>query len=172
MFADAEIGDIIVRRADSGCRSKAIWGILGNTAEDTAHRSQERATSLGPETEAMSGRAMDIRLHIESKSLPLREIRESLEATSEWSDSGVTLTLQSKLRSDPAVLVAIISVAGTGLTALVAGLLQMVKRRAEQKIVLEGKHCRLEIPADTPKEEIDRLIEKVEQLGCDKILLP
>lgn len=63
---------------------------------------------------------------------------------------------------DSSVLVALVSVGGTALGALLTGLLKIAQGRNAAKIVIQGKSGRrLEIPADTPVQTMDELLSKV-----------
>src|ERR1044072_9472161 len=65
---------------------------------------------------------------------------------------GLELRISSPFRGvDPAGLVAVVTVIGTVVGALVTGLLQIAQSRQATTIVLSGKDgSRLEIPSDLP----------------------
>jgi hypothetical protein len=117
---------------------------------------------------------MEKRIKIISESLPIHRIKKLLEAETGWNNSEVSLLVKSRLRSsiDPAIMVAIIGATGAGLAALISGLLQIVKNSSVKKFVFVGRHRRLEVPADTPLEEIDILLQKVTKLDIDEIIIP
>jgi hypothetical protein len=82
-------------------------------------------------------------------------------------------TQGSRFRTlDPSILVAVVGVAGTALGALIAGLLKVSQERASQRIVIQGKDgTKLELPANTPPEKIDELIEKIRKMNAPYIYM-
>lgn len=113
---------------------------------------------------------MEIVIALNSRSKPAAEIKESLEQQLTPAASDVQLELRTpkvKFRGlDPNVLVAIVGAAGAGLGALITGLLQVGKEMAARKIVLEAQGGqRLEVPADTPMEKLDQLLERLKQMN-------
>jgi hypothetical protein len=66
---------------------------------------------------------------------------------------------------DPTILVALVSTIGTGLGAVIAGLFRIAREEKSKKIIIQGRSGeRLEVPADTPPDEIDHLIDRIKQL--------
>lgn len=118
---------------------------------------------------------MKSQIKIFSKSIPLQQLKDILEAQPNWNNSGIKIILEERFRSglDPAIIVAIIGAAGTSMAALINGLIQIYKKRSEKKIVIMDKSgAILEVPANTPMEEIDKLLRKVKEFDVDKIILP
>lgn len=73
---------------------------------------------------------------------------------------------------EPSILVAIVGGASAALGALITNLLKIAQQRKIQKIVIQGKSgAKLEVPADTPSERIDELLEKVREMDTPHILL-
>jgi len=71
------------------------------------------------------------------------------------------------------IVVAIVGAIATGVGALLNGLLQIAIQRSINKIVIQTKSgARLEVPADTPSEKIDELLDKLKAFDIDKIYLP
>lgn len=100
-----------------------------------------------------------------------------LEGMPGWQPQNVQLALQKKEQAfrtlDPTVVVAIITAASAGLGALLTGLLSIAKETKSKVIVLQDKDGRrLEIPADTPTEKIQELMEVVRQMEKPRILIP
>lgn len=113
---------------------------------------------------------MEIEITVNSKSQPVEAIKESLENQLTTDGSDVALEIRPrkvKFRGiDPTVLVAIVGAASAGLGALITGLLQVGQQMAAQKIVLEAQGGqKLEIPADTPVEKIDYLLDRLKQMN-------
>lgn len=113
---------------------------------------------------------MEIQIKLPSTSKDLQQVKEALEAHPDFAASGAHLELREpkkKFRSiDPTLLVAIVGAAGTGLSALIAGLFQIRQQMAAKKFVLETHDGRkLEVPANTPPEQIDHLLDKLGQMG-------
>lgn len=105
----------------------------------------------------------------------LQQLKEALESQPGFTASGAQLETRepkTKYRSiDPTLLIAIVGAAGTGLGALITGLFQMGQQIAAKKFVLETHDGnKLEVPANTPAEQIDHLLEKLGQMnGVKKI---
>lgn len=113
---------------------------------------------------------MEIVIALHSKSRPAAEIKESLEQQLAPVASDVQLELRTpkvKYRAlDPTVLVAIVGAAGAGLGALITGLLQVGQQMAARKIVLEAQGGqKLEVPADTPVDKIDHLLDRLSRMN-------
>ncbi len=117
------------------------------------------------------------KINIISENIPLREIMESLTAQPEWDEKDILLKLKlpkSRYRSniDPAVIVALVSALGTGITALLTGLLHVIKKNADSRIVMINKNgTRLEVPANTFLDKLDQLIEKVNKMDIEEIVI-
>src|SRR5262245_9743887 len=117
---------------------------------------------------------MEIQIALNSTSKSLEELKTALESQTEVSASGTHLELRSakkKFRGvDPALLVAVVGAAGTGLGALITGLFQIGQQMAASKFTLEtASGAKLEVPANTPPEQIDHLLEKLGHRDVKKI---
>lgn len=112
---------------------------------------------------------MEIQIAWPSKSKSLQELKAALESQPDLTASGAQLELrqpEKKFRGiDPTLLVAVVGAAGTGLGALITGLFQLGKEMAAKKFVLETQGGqKLEVPANTPVEKIDHLLDKLRQM--------
>jgi hypothetical protein len=73
---------------------------------------------------------------------------------------------------DPAMLVAIVGAAGSSLTALVAGVLQVISAKGGQRITIEtSSGARIDIPAALPPDERQALLDAITERPS-KIWLP
>lgn len=72
---------------------------------------------------------------------------------------------------DPTVLVAIVGGSSAAIGAFLSGILQLAKERRSSKITLQSGDVRIEVPADTPAEEIDELIQKLRSMSKPAIYL-
>src|ERR1041385_128358 len=113
---------------------------------------------------------MEIQIALGAEDVTLQEVKESLETRPECAGAGVHLELRTpkvKYRAiDPTVLVAMVGAAGTGLGALITGLLQVGQQLAAKKIVLEAQGGqKLEVPADTPLDKLDHLLDRLSQMN-------
>ena len=113
---------------------------------------------------------MEIQIAIPSGGSTLQEVKQSLEANAEYAASDMQLEIRTakvKYRSiDPTILVAIVGAAGTGIGALITGLLQMGQQLSAKKITLEAQGGqKLEVPANTPLDKIDQLLERLKQMN-------
>ena len=107
-----------------------------------------------------------------SREIDLEDLRKILEERID--SNGITLEIRKLefiLRGlDPTVLVAIVSALGTGLGALITGLLQIARQSTNKKIVMQSQSGqRLEVPADISPEELDALLEKLKELETQKV---
>ena len=58
------------------------------------------------------------------------------------------------------------------LNVVLVGLLNLAKAVQAQNIVLQTKDgTRIEVPADYPEKELDKLIEKIKSMEADKVYL-
>ncbi|HWS55874.1 MAG TPA: hypothetical protein VN228_17170 [Pyrinomonadaceae bacterium] len=113
---------------------------------------------------------MEIVIALNPRSKPAAEIKESLEQQLTPAAADVQLELRQpkvKYRGlDPNVLVAVVGAAGAGLGALITGLMQLRNQMAARKIVLEAEGGqKLEVPADTPMEKLDQLLERLNRMN-------
>jgi hypothetical protein len=113
---------------------------------------------------------MEIQIALPSGSNALQDVKESLETNPDYATSDVQLELRTvkvKYRGiDPTILVAIVGAAGTGIGALITGLLQMRQQLSARKIVLEAQGGqKLEVPADTPLDKIDHLLDRLKEMN-------
>lgn len=121
---------------------------------------------------------MSSKIQIISRSIRPADIKNGLEKFERWESRDIQFELQSpstQLRTglDPTVLVAIVGAAGTGMGALITGLMQFLNQNAQKKIVLQTKDgTRLEVPANTPVEKIDLLLKKLQPSPVEKIIIP
>lgn len=110
---------------------------------------------------------MEIQIAVTSSSKTLAELKEALESQADLAAAGAQLEFReppkTKYRAiDPTLLVAIVGAAGTGLSALVTGLLQLRHQTAAKTIVLETADGRkVQVPADTPPDQIDHYLDKL-----------
>jgi hypothetical protein len=94
------------------------------------------------------------------------EIKKALESQPGFGVADVELQIGKKFRAiDPTLLVAIVGAAGTGIGALITGLFQIRQQISAKKFVLEtGGGQKLEVPADTPADQIEHLLDKLKQM--------
>ena len=98
------------------------------------------------------------------------ETLEGLLAAELAQDSNISLEIRRSRALDPTVLIALIGLVGTGVGALVTGLLNIAAKDGESKIVLQGQTGRrVEIPANTPTDRLAEYIELAKQLDVDRI---
>ena len=111
---------------------------------------------------------MDIQITLASGGRDLQQLKQALESQPGFSGSEPELVIKERKRFrsiDPTLLVAIVGAAGTGLGALITGLFQIRQQVSAKKFVFEtGSGQKLELPADTPIEKIDHLLEKLKQM--------
>jgi len=108
---------------------------------------------------------MEIQIALNT-SKSLEDLKAALESQPDVNAAGVQLELRApkkKFRGvDPALLVAVVGAAGTGLGAIITGLFQIGQQMAAKKFTLEtASGAKLEVPANTPRAQIDHLLEKL-----------
>ena len=113
---------------------------------------------------------MEIQIALNSESKTVHELKKLLEADPAFASADLHLelkTAKAKYRSiDPTILVALVGAAGTGLGALITGLLQVGQQISAKKIVLEAPGGqKLEVPANTPADQVDHLLDRLGQMG-------
>jgi ACT domain-containing protein len=120
--------------------------------------------------------SQSFKIILSATSIPSRELKRRFENRTEGKEASIELELEPNISNtrgiDPTVLVAIVSVTGTALGALVSGLLQVALANRQQKIIIQGKDgSRLEVPSDTSSEKIDELIDKLRMMDVAHIHL-
>jgi hypothetical protein len=116
---------------------------------------------------------MEIQIALTSTSKSLEELKEALQSQPGFTGSEAQLEIRQpkkKFRAiDPTLVVAIVGAAGPALAALITGLFQIGQKLAAKKYVLETHDGnKLEVPANTPPEQIDHLLEKLGQMSSVK----
>lgn len=122
----------------------------------------------------MTNQTLDIILS--AASIPSRELKRHCENQIVLKEASIELDLRDRRIDtrgiDSTVLVAVVSVTGTALGALVSGLLQIANARRQSKIILQTRDgSRLEIPSDTQSDRIDELIDKIKRMELEHIRL-
>jgi hypothetical protein len=114
---------------------------------------------------------MEHYISIQSASHSADEL-EALLTSDIGSDAGVRLQVNRSRAVETAVLAAAVGVVGAGLGALIRGLLNVAAQKRASKIVVQGRSGRkLEVPANTPVDEIAALIELTKEIDVDQIEL-
>lgn len=119
---------------------------------------------------------MEIMIVRKDDTFSSQSVKEALERQPDWDHSislEVRLVQGLKLRSiDPTVLVAIVSAAGSMVGNLIVSLLQLVRQRGMEKIVLEfvdGR--RIEIEAKDATKVLPELIKMLESAEPKRIII-
>ena len=83
---------------------------------------------------------MQMQIVISSDTMSPSELKEQLESQPGWDSDGVVLEVKRPAVAvrpvEPAVLVAVVGAVGTGLVALISGLLQALQRSASKTITI------------------------------------
>lgn len=113
---------------------------------------------------------------IEPGSYPAAEVLRTL------SDPGLAARgISAELReprltfrgADPAIIVAVIGAAGANLAALIAGLLQLkANGKAERVTIVLASGEKVDVPADWPPDQIDRLVKSLGSEPPRRLILP
>jgi predicted ribonuclease YlaK len=116
---------------------------------------------------------------VASKGTKAAELKAQLEQHLDPDRAEIALEVRDRKSAvrviDPTILVAIVGAAGTGLGALIAGLMEIAKQKSSRLIIIQSKGgTRLEVPVGVSEEELEALIENVKELELEdtKILLP
>lgn len=122
---------------------------------------------------------MNFQITFNSEILLYKETTEQINKLSSNKNLNVSFpendTRTSFRNIDPIVLVAIVGAIGTGLGALLTGLLQIAQQSTGKKIILQTQSgSRLEVPANISPKDLDILIEKLKKLESTtiKIAIP
>jgi hypothetical protein len=70
---------------------------------------------------------------------------------------------------ETAVLVALIGAAGTGLGTLLTGVLQLAREKFASKIIVQTEKGRIEVPANLPLDQLDKLLDRVKRLESSEV---
>lgn len=73
---------------------------------------------------------------------------------------------------DPTILSAMIGTAGALFGSLITGILQIIlkeKMTVKKIVVISASGARIEVPVNTPDEEIDRIIERIKKLDENRV---
>jgi hypothetical protein len=77
---------------------------------------------------------------------------------------------RTRFALETAVLVAVVGASSAAFTALITGLLKLLEKRREQKVVVRGKDgASVEFPAGLPPAEQQRLVELARSLDRPQI---
>jgi hypothetical protein len=75
--------------------------------------------------------------------------------------------------ADPAIIVAVIGAVSANLTALIGGLLQLKANGKAQRIsIVLASGDKVDVPADSSPEEIDRIIKSLGKEPPRRLILP
>jgi len=113
---------------------------------------------------------LEIKIILNSEDIGQMEFKELLKKQLALNNINVVLEIRKNrpiLRGiDPTILVALVGTLGTGLGALITGILQVLKQTAMQKIIIQTENgSKFDIPADMSPEKLDILIEKIKKVG-------
>jgi hypothetical protein len=119
---------------------------------------------------------MEIMIVRKDDTFTSQAVKAALERQPDW-DRSISLEVRSvqglRLRSiDPTVLVAIVSAAGSIVGNLIVALLQLVRQRGLEKVVLEfGDKRRIEIEAKEATKVLPELIKMLESAELKRIII-
>ena len=109
-----------------------------------------------------------MQVKITTKNFDVNEVRSKLQES-----TGPEITYEVRKPEDraieTAVLVALISLAGTGLQTFLSGILQFAREKLASKIIVQTEKGRIEVPANLPMDQLDKLIERVKRLETDEV---
>jgi hypothetical protein len=84
----------------------------------------------------------------------------------------VRLEVRQFRSPETAILVAIVGAVGTGLGALIAGILKVAAQKGTSKVVLQGRSGRrVEVPANCPSDKIEEYVRLAKELDVGRIEL-
>lgn len=105
---------------------------------------------------------MTTSIEIKSQYMKAAELKQRLE---EEQSNAHEVSLQihgkrSRFRGgDPSVLIALVGLAGGGLGALINGLMNIAAQRQGSFVELKGPDWSVRVPANTPPDELNKLVE-------------
>lgn len=102
---------------------------------------------------------MDMYITIHSNRFSLIELQQHL-ASILLNNIDTRLEVKRFRALETTVLVAVVGALGTGLGALISGILKVAAEKGNSKIVLQGRTgWRIEVPADCPQQKINEYVE-------------
>ncbi len=101
----------------------------------------------------------------------MRDLEIFLEKCEGWHSEDIKVEVPPRIRGvDPQLLVAIVSMTGVGLGALISGVLAVARQSTTKKVVIQGKNgAKLEIPANTSPHKVDYWIAKLKEIDVQSI---
>ena len=119
---------------------------------------------------------MIINIISKAEGISLQELKNSLEIDFSRQKIEIPLNIShsdTSLRGvDPTILSAAIGASGALLGSLITGILQIIlkeKMTVKTIIIVTPSGAKIEVPVNTPDEEIDRVIERLKKLDEKKI---
>lgn len=119
---------------------------------------------------------MKIDIISKAESITLQELKNLLELDFGRKEIEITLHIRRSdtvLKGvDPTILCAMIGTAGALFGTLITGILQIIlkeKMTVKNIVVISASGARIEVPVNTPDEEIDRIIERIKKLDENRV---
>lgn len=119
---------------------------------------------------------MSQEIFIRCHSMSVRELKRDLELALGSSASPIRLeerrSDEFSMRNDTVLLVALVGAAGTGIGALITGILEIARSVKSRQVTIEGKSGRkISFPADADSRLIEKYIEAAKTLDAESITL-
>ena len=115
---------------------------------------------------------MRFKIFVHPDSAFLNALSHELINDEDLKKAGVNFEPLVRTRSEPGLLIAIVTVSGTVMGALITGLLGIVQKSGGSTIVIQSRHgSRLEIPASTPLKKVDFYVTKLKEMEAEQIFL-
>jgi hypothetical protein len=114
---------------------------------------------------------MDALITLHSQQFSAQEFCDLL--SSELADAqDISLEVKRFRSPETAVLVAIVGAAGTGLGALITGLLRLAIQKKSNTVVIQGRHGRrIEVPVNCPSNKLEEYVKLAKDFDIDRIEL-
>lgn len=119
---------------------------------------------------------MKIDIISKAESISVQELKNLLEL--DFSRKKIEIPLHIRRSdtvlkgADPIILSAMIGTVGSLFGSLITGILQIIlkeKMTVKKIVVIGASGARIEVPVNTPDEEIDRIIERIKKLDENRV---
>ena len=116
---------------------------------------------------------MQRRIRIVSFGAPIKSVKELLDETDTIKHEvgfEMTMPFPRPRGDDPSILMALVGTAGTALGALIGGILRVMERTKQKKLVIKGRSGReIEVIGDVSRSELEQFVTIAKDLDVERI---
>ena len=115
---------------------------------------------------------MKKKIIIESKSIPLNEIKTFIQSINAIEVELELKKLDNNRGISPEVLVAIIAASSSTLGVLISEITKYYFAKKKEKIIIETSRGRIEVPSNISQEMLEKLTDHLREVKQPKIIIP